>query len=617
MKPASISAWLVRRGFDPARMIFALRTAIACGLALVAAWAMGLEHPQWAGMSVWAASQPLRGQLLEKSFYRFSGTVCGTGVGILLVLAMRTDAALMIVGLALWIAACTWLANLQRGLLAYGTVLAGYSASMVALLDTAHPEHVWLLAGDRLATVLTGVVVATAAGYYFSRPAPSATLRSSVLRLLADALRHQAGASKEGKDADALLASMAAVEEGLEPHAAGSLRSRRVVRATRAVLLAIVPLLLRRPDTVPRHRDALNAAAGALDRADVAAARAALADIGISAPVNSALLDWEAASFAPQAEVREASPATALHRDWIGAREAALRAGGALLLFGAVWLITGWSVGAYMLLGLSVMISLFSTFENPILMMRHVALGQLIGAVAAIICQQLLWPHAGSELSQILMLMPFVLASVGLAGHRRTFLAAMDYSMVFLLLSQPAVPMLRDLSQQLVMGLAVISAPLVAWACYLIVFPITLHRRQQHLVQMMLHDLEALARKPDSLAHRAAWQARFFHRALRLVRLSDRLPGTQAQARTISRATLALAHCAMHCHAVLASADATPRERKFIEQARARIARIGSNPGRSVNALARLAVQVPAQNAELFEDAARAAADLVEATAAR
>ena len=53
-----------RWGFDSARLRQHLRTAFAACIAVFAAWALGLEHPQWAGMTVWAASQPLRGKLL-------------------------------------------------------------------------------------------------------------------------------------------------------------------------------------------------------------------------------------------------------------------------------------------------------------------------------------------------------------------------------------------------------------------------------------------------------------------------------------------------------------------------------------------------------------------------
>ncbi|MEF9605738.1 FUSC family protein, partial [Paracoccus sp. PXZ] len=99
----------------------------------------------------------------------------------------------LVLGLALWVGLCTWAGNLQRGFVAYGTVLAGYSAAMVALLDTAHPDRVLHLGADRLATVLTGVVVATLAGYFLAGQGGVADLRARIGGLLADLLRHLAG----------------------------------------------------------------------------------------------------------------------------------------------------------------------------------------------------------------------------------------------------------------------------------------------------------------------------------------------------------------------------------------------------------------------------------------
>ena len=54
-----------RLGFDPERLRFGLRTAAGACIALFAAYLLGLEHPQWAAMTVWASAQPVRGMLLE------------------------------------------------------------------------------------------------------------------------------------------------------------------------------------------------------------------------------------------------------------------------------------------------------------------------------------------------------------------------------------------------------------------------------------------------------------------------------------------------------------------------------------------------------------------------
>lgn len=80
---------LSRLGIDAARLRFTGLTALAACLSLIVAWALGLEHPQWSAMSVWAATLPVRGQLLEKAANRFLGTVVGALFGMGLMSTLR------------------------------------------------------------------------------------------------------------------------------------------------------------------------------------------------------------------------------------------------------------------------------------------------------------------------------------------------------------------------------------------------------------------------------------------------------------------------------------------------------------------------------------------------
>src|SRR5690606_6187776 len=95
-----------------------------------------------------------------------------------------------------------------------------------------------------------------------------------------------------------------------------------------------------------------------------------------------------------------------LHRDQCGARHASIQGTGSLLLLGLFWIGTGWHAGPLLLLGTSVMASVFSTWENPTRIMRHVLVGQIFGAAAALACHWLAWPFASSEFEMVLMLMP-------------------------------------------------------------------------------------------------------------------------------------------------------------------------------------------------------------------
>ncbi|RAP43371.1 hypothetical protein BYZ73_01290 [Rhodovulum viride] len=613
-------AVLATLGFDPKHLSFAGRTALAACAALAVAWAAGLEHPQWAAMTVWAASQPTRGQLLEKSFFRIAGTVSGTAAGILLVLAGGLHPLLLVLGLALWVAACTGIGNVQRGFVSYGTVLAGYTAAMVALLESSLPDRVVLLGADRLATVLTGVVVAMVFGYAFAPPTASPEIRRRAARLIADILDELAarmdGHAERPDRGGALLAEMASIEDGLDPQAAGSIRSRRVVRSTRAVLGAGLSALLwvrRNPahalcpgaaqpfrqaaddlrlDHIDRARSTLSASAG------LVAAHPRL--LGVVRDLALALDHWQN----PDARTPDRSLPAVISRDWIGAREAALRAGGAILLFGAVWQATGWHAGPYLLLGLSIMISLFSTFENPRAMMRNVFLGSLFGALGALACRWLVWPLAGAEYQLILLAFPFILFGPFLVGHRRTAAISFDYNMTLMLMLQPVWPLAGKFLDSVEIGLAILAAPITAFVAYRFVYPAGLRRRLRTQFRMMIADLAALASDDQALTHRAVWRARLYHRALRLVRLSEKASRAKDRGQRASLAILDLGHATMRAKDLLERGAVTPGAARALTGFIGRVAHLPDRPERCLSALRRIEERLPEDELRPFRKAA-------------
>lgn len=551
-----------RWGFDSARLRLHLRTAFAACLAVLAAWALGLEHPQWAGMTVWAAAQPLRGQLLEKSFFRIAGTAVGVIAGTALVLAARGDLLWLVAGLAVWIGLCAGLGNLLRGFASYGTMLAGYSAAMVALLDSGHPEHVHALGWDRFLTALTGVVIALAVGWLFTPAAAEIPGNGQVRRLCARLLRDIAQAAQGrgalgAKELAERLSAMAAIEEGLDPHAAGSQRSRRAVRALRRLMNAQISALLWLRDNAgqpvalaPAQAQAL---ATALERAALQLEtqplpHAAVADIAEASELAAGdpVAGWgqetlSHLALALQAHLMACSdtalPArhrarqlpVVLHRDWVSARRAMLRAASAIFLVGLVWIATGWSGGAYMLLGLSVMITVFSSFENPAFMMRYVMLGQGMGVLVALACQWLAWPLAASQLQLVLWMMPFIFLGALLFSHRRTMASGFDCNMALLLMLAPHYPQAGGPAHALAMGLAVLAGPLAGWAAYRCILPVTAQGRLQGLRAMMVHELQDMAATPRHALHVRLWRARLFQRLLRLVRAAEQAGAGQAQ----------------------------------------------------------------------------------------
>jgi uncharacterized membrane protein YccC len=583
-------------------------------------------------MTVWASSQPLRGQLLERSFFRMAGTVVGTIAGVLLMIVAGDQPLMLVIGLAVWLGACAGIGNLQRSHVSYGTMLAGYSAAMVALLDSAHPDRVFLLGADRLLTVLTGVLTALAVGLLFTRRQSPEDLNGRVRRLSARVLREMALRLRgEGgtsfKEQHAVLSELAAVEEALDPHAAGSLRSRRTARAIRALLVAQAAALvwLRGSDAAssePALSVVLERAAKALERsAGVDEVMALMADTVREAqnhpPLREVLLRLEVAlrdQFGVPAR-EEGHPSfnhpVILHRDWVLARQAAIRASAVMLALGLFWVATGWMLAPYMMLGASIMLSVFSTFENPARSVWYVVLGQFGGVLAALACRWLVWPHMGSELGLVFTAMPFILSGAPAMAHRRTAPGAYDYNMAMLLMLQPIYPLAGSFAESAGMACAVVAGPLAGLAAYKLIFPVDAKRRMGILVTMMVSEVATMAAKRNSADHHRVWRARLFHRMLRLIRWVEKTGERDLSAVGGCLAVLTIGEAVLCLKSLLREQDVPPGAVRCAMVALGRVGGILRDPVGTQHALDRAAHRLARENrpeAAYVRDAAEALA---------
>ncbi|MBA4502900.1 FUSC family protein [Marinobacterium marinum] len=588
---------LLTLGFDRQRLEFAIRTAVAAGLALVVAWASGLEHPQWSAMTVWAASQPVRGMLIEKSLFRGLGTLIGTGFGVALVVIADGSIPLLVLGLAFWVSLCAGAGNLIHGLAAYGTLLAGYSAAMVALLSTDAPDSILSFGLDRLLTVLVGVSMALLVGLLLAPASrPNATTRqlyllsARLLHLLAGQLQPR---SPHTPAIQGWLEKMAVLEEQLQAQSAGSISAQRHLRSARRLLNAQVELLLwlrsepNRPTLTAAGITALQQLADSLATAiDPERQRLCLHDARQqcqSAPaIVQTLLARLASLLQPDTDEPPSRPArqppVILHRDWVGARQAMLRASALILLLGSLWWLTDWPAGPYLLLGASVMITLFSTTDNPARLMRFIFIGQACGALVALGCEWLIWPLGESSLFQLVSMLPLVMLGALPMAHPRSQAGAMDFNMIMLLLLHPTQAGSESFSHSLSMALAVIAAPLIAMIAFRYVFPTNLRQRSRVLVQMMLHELQSLAASPDALSRHSVWQARLNHRVLHLLRLYQRNNADTGSATSGCLAVLDTGQSIFLLHRLQNRDDLSVREQAMVQQALKRLSRLEQAP---------------------------------------
>lgn len=626
----SITSKLTSLGFDPARLTYAARTAVAACIAFALAWAVGLEHPQWSAMTVWATSQPMRGHLLEKSAFRLAGTLAGTIAGVLLVLLMTVHPVLLVIGLALWVGLCTYAGNLQKGFIAYGALLAGYTAAMVALLDTAHPDHVFLLGLDRLATIGLGVIVAAVIGYIFAKQSSTDILRARALSLYGDILRYIAAADDESHEGKELLEKLSGIDAELDQHAAGSPNRHRQVHALRGLLISGVSLILSAKNRADSGLNAFNAAslrdlAELVEQDNLAAASDFITQTLANTPDaiqksstfahirdNLQLLISVSQTERRSSLKRDHASHIVLHKDIRSARDAAFRVALCLFVFGLLWAATGLPVLGFMLLGIAVMLSIFSNFENPAVFMRHVVFGQIYGIIAALACRWLVWPLATQEWHLIVMVMPFVLFAPLLVGHRKTVFSSLDYSMVSLLLLSPHFPLTGTFALSVGQSLAILSGPIIAIVAYRYLFPATLSRKVEHLVHMMLADIERLASDDKALERRTTWRARLYHRALILLRQASFSARYRGKAHEINRAVLTIGQLVMRSHAISAESHSNNLHRDSAAKILATTRRLLAAPQELAALLPSIAAQFPQADQQLLHNAAASANCLAE-----
>lgn len=140
-------------------------------------------------------------------------------------------------------------------------------------------------------------------------------------------------------------------------------------------------------------------------------------------------------------------------------------------------------------------------------------------------------------------------------------------------------------------ALAVVAGPLLALIAFRLIFPTNARRRQRHLEAMMLHELENLASRGDS-QREALWQARLYHRVMRLVHWAH-LQG-EATHRVVDASLAALTlgetlEALRHYNQGQGQNQADPGTRRRLEASLRRVARLRQAPLEAAAALERLA----------------------------
>ena len=490
---------------------FALRTTLTALLALALAAALHLEDPHWAAMTVWVVAQPTRGMVLSKGLYRLAGTVLGSAAAAFMVAAFGHAVLPLSLALAVWIALCAAAAPMLPGFRAYGAVLAGYSAAMVAIISLGQSDalHVALI---RVASVALGIVVS---GVITLVLLPGSTARDLLIRARV-ASRHTlawaAHCAEHGHDAESvarqhgLLAELAQIHAQGDLAAAGSANLSGRLRHARGLIAALLTLMAQ-IRTLPRLPELAAALRTTNSATDAHAAFAAWP--GLAATVAELLAQNRA--LARQTAAPAPPPLGA--PDWKAARLAAGRAFLAVAATGLLWAVTGWRDGPVMLMAAAIMGSVFAATDTPHRNVLQAMKGSTLAVAAALAVHHLLPAHAPITLAMAVAAPFMVLGGLAMA-HRPTLIPGTDFNMAFLLLSQPGAPAHADVAALLNMALGIICGMAAAALFNRLGAP-----NEEERLAALLHEIEVdLRRMAGAKPERAArWRAKAFHRVLRMV----------------------------------------------------------------------------------------------------
>lgn len=199
--------------------VFIFKALLTAFIALWLAYRLELPQPGTVLVTVFIVMQPQSGQVLAKSFYRIIGTLLGLTVMVALIALFNQERVLFMLAIAIWIGLCTAGAACYRDFRGYACVLAGYTAVIIGLPATLHPEGAFMSALWRVLEITLGILCTGLVSALVLPQTTSADLRGTLQARFRDfaafACEGLAG-SLDSERFEALNARFAAVAVGLE-----------------------------------------------------------------------------------------------------------------------------------------------------------------------------------------------------------------------------------------------------------------------------------------------------------------------------------------------------------------------------------------------------------------
>jgi uncharacterized membrane protein YccC len=170
-------------------MLFSVKTFIGAFMALGIALALDLPRPYWAMGTAYIVAQPFAGGVTSRGFYRVIGTIVGAAATVALVPNLVNEPAILCLALAIWIGICLYLSLLNRTPSSYSFVLAGYSAAIIGFPSVLAPGVILDTAISRVEEIVIGILCSTLVSRVLFPRHVGTVLASRTVRWLGDAGR--------------------------------------------------------------------------------------------------------------------------------------------------------------------------------------------------------------------------------------------------------------------------------------------------------------------------------------------------------------------------------------------------------------------------------------------
>ncbi|AGB46175.1 putative membrane protein [Mesorhizobium australicum WSM2073] len=550
--------------------IFALRTVSAGMIALLAAYALKLDHPQWAMMTVFIVAQPVAGMVLAKGFYRLLGTLAGGVAAIGITTAFGTGPWILVTVLAVWIGICTFVSSLLRNPEAYGAALAGYTAMIIGLPAFGQPHLVVDLAVARCAEIVLGIVCAGLTSRLILPKLASDAIVSRLKRCILDLATYAGGAFSGGDRATLIglhrklvadtqtLGEMRAYARLEAPSFAP--RAHPVRRTIGQLLSALSAARALYSHAAPKNAalipvrselqalvSELAAKPGALDdtsswvaRLDAISIRArqmpdasiepgedrvgTITRLTIAADFAEALkqvlrgLDALRAPVTRRPGPGSQQPALVVHRDYPGAARNAIRAAVATLLVAAFWLTTKWSEAAGTVILVAVVSSLFAARPDPVQVSWGFFKGTLLALPFAFLVGQVALPALPGFGWFMLFVVPIMVpAALAMANPRHVGVAT-AFAINFLAFLSPHQAMTYDPGPFFAGSASILVGILLAIGVFIVVLPADPWLAADRIVRAMREDLARLCLH-ERVPRRSAFESLAYDRVNQLMPL--------------------------------------------------------------------------------------------------